>query len=254
MRFVIAAILILPLFTALDGQASRVHAASTEKSHVEKPLTNADVITMAKAGLGDEIVIAKIHQSPREELDVSVQALLDLKKRDLSKAVVEAMIKRVDKRTRQSTTVSPGSVSPVSKDRAIASAFNQQACVANFETEGGFLKGEGKRSFQDYPEIENWESLFDHLVQSVAAGGWQISNTNKEAGTVSGVQDARNIVQDVRHMLGGDVTKLTLNVLLKKRESGGIRAETVLLIPAGTKVTDKDAKAVFCRILGSIAP
>lgn len=251
---IIATILILALFTILDGQTSPAYAASVEKSDVEKPLKNIDVIAMAKAGLGDDIVVAKINQVPREELDVSTQALLDLKKRGVSKAVIEAMIKRVDRRAKQSTTVPPESGPPVSKDHAVAGAPNEPACLTNFETEGGFLTGETKRSFQDYPATEDWESLFGSLVRSVTSGGWQISNSNKEAGTITGVATVRNMVEDIRQYFGGSVTKLTLNVSLKKRESGGIRAETVLLIPAGTKLTDKDAKTVLCKILGATAP
>jgi hypothetical protein len=253
-RPVTIAIFILALFVALSGRVPCVHAASIEKSDGEKSINNTDVITMAKVGLGDDIVIAKIQQAPREELDVSVQALIDLKKRGLSKAIIEAMIKRVDKRAKQSTTVPPESGPLVSEGRAMASASKEPACIANFETEGGFLTGETKRSFRDYTETEKWESLFDSMVRSVTTGGWQISSSNKEAGTVTGVANVRNVVEDVRQMLGGGVTKLTLNVLLKRRESAGIRVETVLLIPAGTKLTDKDAKTVFCRILGSTAP
>lgn len=238
---------------AFDGSISRVQAASAQKSDVEQPLRNIDVITMAKAGLGDDIVVAKIQQAPREELDVSVQALLDLKKRGLSKTVIEAMVKRVDKRTKQSAALPPESGTPASGRSAMAGASGEPACVANFVTEGGFVRGETKRSFQDYPDIKNWESLFDGATRAVTRGGWQISNSNKEAGTITGVANVRNIVEDVRQLFGVDVTKLTLNVLLKKKESGGVRIETALAVPAGTMLPDDDAKTVFCRILGSIA-
>jgi hypothetical protein len=238
----------------LGGQALQVYADYPQKSDSEKPLKNPDVISMVKAGLGDQIVVAKIQQAPREELDVSTQALLDLKKKGLSKAVIEAMIKRVDKRGKQPTAVPPESVPPVSKGQDGAGASNESPCVANFVTEGGFLTGETKRSFQDYPETEDWGSLFDCLERSVATSGWQILSSNKDGGTVTGVANVRNIVEDVRQFFGGGVTRLTLTVLLKKKEAGGIRVETVLLVPAGTKLPDKDAKIVFCRVFGSPAP
>jgi hypothetical protein len=64
----------------------------------EKPITNGDVITLAKAGLGDEIVVAKIQQAPAEVLDVSVDSLIQLKKEGLSKPIIDAMIKRAGQR------------------------------------------------------------------------------------------------------------------------------------------------------------
>lgn len=39
------------------------------------------MISMVKAGLGDAIAIAKINQASSEELDVSTDALVDLKKK-----------------------------------------------------------------------------------------------------------------------------------------------------------------------------
>lgn len=120
-------------------------------------------------------------------------------------------------------------------------------------TEGGLLSGQTKKSFQEYPELRNRETVFDSLVRSVTTGGWQLSNSNKEAGTISGVANVRNIVEDVRQFLGGEVTKLTLNVSVKMKEPGIIRVETALFIPAGTLLPDEDEKCVFWRILGSVA-
>lgn len=232
----------------LGGQASQAQTTA-QKSNIEKPLKNTDVIMMSKAGLGDDIVITKINQAPREELDVSVQALLGLKKKGVSKTVIEAMIKRVDQRTKGPMTVPSQNVAPVSTQDS-ASASKQPACSANFEKDGGFVRGETKKSFRDYPEAKNRDSLFDSLIRSVMAGGWQVSKSDKETGTIVGVASVRNVVEDVRQFLGGDVTKLTLNVLLRMRDSGGIRVETTLLVPAGTLLPDEEAQTVFCRILG----
>jgi len=64
----------------------------------EKPLTNEAVLSMLRAELGDELVIAKIQQAPSEALDVSPEALIKLKQQGVSKAVLDAMIKRAGSR------------------------------------------------------------------------------------------------------------------------------------------------------------
>lgn len=64
----------------------------------EKPLTNDDVIALEKLELGDQLIVSKIEQAPNEALDVSTDALIKLKGQGVSKAVLEAMIKRVAQR------------------------------------------------------------------------------------------------------------------------------------------------------------
>ena len=64
----------------------------------EKPLTNEDVVALVKAELGDDLVIGKIRQAPREALDVSTDALVRLKKQGISKTVLDAMLKRAGER------------------------------------------------------------------------------------------------------------------------------------------------------------
>lgn len=64
----------------------------------EKPLTNEDVVALVTAELGDDLVIGKIRQAPQEDLDVSTDALVRLKKQGVSKAVLDAMLKRAGER------------------------------------------------------------------------------------------------------------------------------------------------------------
>jgi hypothetical protein len=248
----VLAILILALSIGWEGHASYAAQPDPRKPDVEKPLKNADVIMMSKTGFGDDVVIAKVNQTPVEELDVSVPALLGLKKKGVSEPVIEAMIKRVDqraKRPRTAPAAPPESGSPAAKGQGGAGVSSQPACVANYQTDGGIQRGETKRSFRDYPEA-NSDSLFDTLARSVTTGGWQISKSNREAGTITGAANVRNLVEDVKQFFGVEVTKLTLTVLLKKKESGGTRVETVLEVPIGTHLPDEDAQTIFCRILG----
>jgi hypothetical protein len=69
-----------------------------KESTFEKPLTNDDVIGMFKAGLEDDIILAKIQQAPAEALDASTDALIRLKKEGLSKPVIDAVLRRVSQR------------------------------------------------------------------------------------------------------------------------------------------------------------
>lgn len=67
-------------------------------SSKEKPLTNEAILTMLRAGLGDDLVIAKIRQAPAQALDVSPEALVALKQKGVSEAVLNAMVKRAGDR------------------------------------------------------------------------------------------------------------------------------------------------------------
>jgi len=57
----------------------------------KKPLTNADVVQMAKAGL-DETMIIKVIEANDTAFDVSPQAVMDLKNAGVSQPIIEAML------------------------------------------------------------------------------------------------------------------------------------------------------------------
>lgn len=59
-----------------------------------KPLTNADVVAMSKAQLDDDVVIAKIQQAATVDFDVSTEGLIALKQAGVSKAIMDAMLKK----------------------------------------------------------------------------------------------------------------------------------------------------------------
>jgi hypothetical protein len=73
--------------------AISVCALSQSALAIEKPLTNDDVVAMIKAGLGDDLVIAKINSARELNLDVAPETLIKLKKEGVSKAVLDAMIR-----------------------------------------------------------------------------------------------------------------------------------------------------------------
>ncbi|HEX7677202.1 MAG TPA: hypothetical protein VF713_03700 [Thermoanaerobaculia bacterium] len=69
-------------------------AGSSHKKKPQKALTNEDVIKLVKAEMGDKVIIDKINASPGDKLDTSTDALIRLKKAGVSKAIIDAMIKR----------------------------------------------------------------------------------------------------------------------------------------------------------------
>lgn len=85
---------------AAAGASAPPPQSASQGSQVpaERPLTNADVIALVKLELGDDLVISKIQQAPVEALDVSTDALIKLKGEGVSKAVLDAMIKRAAQR------------------------------------------------------------------------------------------------------------------------------------------------------------
>lgn len=75
----------------------------------EQVLTNEEIASLVKADLGDEIVIAKIRNAPKVQLDVSTDALVTLKKAKVSSPVIAAMIERA---ARQPSTASASGTDP----------------------------------------------------------------------------------------------------------------------------------------------
>jgi hypothetical protein len=58
----------------------------------QQPLTNQDIINMAKAGMSDQIIITAIHSQPNH-FDLSANNLISLKQAGVSNAVLDAMLK-----------------------------------------------------------------------------------------------------------------------------------------------------------------
>lgn len=85
-------------------------------SQTEAPLTNAEVIKLWKAGLGDEIVIAKIEGSGRTAFALDTDNLIELKKSGVSQAVISAMLRKASGRSAAPTatgaTPPPGPPAP----------------------------------------------------------------------------------------------------------------------------------------------
>lgn len=79
---------------ASDDPGMKAPDVSGQTQAARKPFTNRDVIALVRADLGDRIVIDKIRSMPGDNLDTSTEALIHLKKVGVSRAVIEAMLKR----------------------------------------------------------------------------------------------------------------------------------------------------------------
>lgn len=68
--------------------------AGPSGSEEAKPLSNESVVTMVKAGLGTDLVIAKIRQAPAVGFQLEVDDLVALKQQKVPETVIQAMLER----------------------------------------------------------------------------------------------------------------------------------------------------------------
>lgn len=81
-----AVLAVLALLVATTGARAEDKTA--------KPLTNEDVVKLAKLGLGDDVVVAKIQEAHAVDFKTEVDDLEKLKADGVSAAVIAAMLKR----------------------------------------------------------------------------------------------------------------------------------------------------------------
>jgi hypothetical protein len=79
---------------------TQLTAAQPGPSERDKPLENTDVVAMAKAGIGESVILAAIQYAPRERLANAPEALASLKGEGVTEAVVSAIVSRVESRTK----------------------------------------------------------------------------------------------------------------------------------------------------------
>lgn len=84
-RVLSAAALLVVLFDTSFAQAPTAPAA---------PMTNSDVVKMAKLGFGNDVIEAKVRQAPAVDFKLEVDDLSKLKAAGVSQNVISAMLKR----------------------------------------------------------------------------------------------------------------------------------------------------------------
>lgn len=89
-------------------------------SAAEAPLTNQDVVSLSRLGIGDAAVIAKIRQAPAVDFRLGVDDLSALKKAGASGAVIAAMLERAAAETNAAAP------------QAAGGAFKEPDYIGNF--------------------------------------------------------------------------------------------------------------------------
>lgn len=85
----------------LKTQGAALGAASqptNASQRTAKALGNDDILSLVKVGLDDALIITKINQAPAVAFDVSTDGIVSLKTAKVSNAVIDAMMKRADKK------------------------------------------------------------------------------------------------------------------------------------------------------------
>lgn len=82
----------------MKGRGSAPARASGSDAGSAKALRNDDILSLVKVGLDDSLIISKVQNAPATEFDVSTDALVTLKKAGVSNAIVNAMMKRAEKK------------------------------------------------------------------------------------------------------------------------------------------------------------
>jgi hypothetical protein len=86
------------------------------QAEAPKPLTNEDVVQLARLGLGDAVIVAKIEQSPAVEFRLEVADLERLKAEGVGTDVIAAMLKKST--PAPSTPAQPAAPPPAEPARA----------------------------------------------------------------------------------------------------------------------------------------
>jgi hypothetical protein len=117
-----------------------------------------------------------------------------------------------------------------------------EQCRSSFAKEGSFLKGTTYRSHADFSGMSR-DTVFEKAAQSLAADGWQITNTNKDIGLITALQQA----------VGGG-RNTPLNVVLKQQGADIVRVEMSFALGAMMKAPDDSVRDDFCKVLSGIGP
>jgi hypothetical protein len=80
-------------------------------AQTQKPLTNADVVSMTKDGFAPALIVKAI-QSGATDFDVSAQALIELKNAGVDQSVMEAMLTAQGSKPSAATEAAQGAMTP----------------------------------------------------------------------------------------------------------------------------------------------
>lgn len=124
-------------------------------------------------------------------------------------------------------------------DNKSTSGINEQnrACAPNFTVDGSFFSGKTFKCSNVYLTLSKTKA-FDIILESIAANGLQIINSNKESGLISAAQGVSG--------RGGNA--VPLNVIVKKLETRGVRVEATIRAAAGILAPDSYVEDRMCMV------
>jgi hypothetical protein len=77
-----------------QGAPSPPAAVQAPAQPEEAPLTNDEIVQLAQAGLGSDVIVAKINEAGSESFDLSTKAMIELRRKKVSQKVIAAMLQR----------------------------------------------------------------------------------------------------------------------------------------------------------------
>lgn len=115
-------------------------------------------------------------------------------------------------------------------------------CANNFTAEGGLWTGMRYRTFEEFPKKAPG-AAFDALLRTVAASGYQIQSSSKEAGTISASQSISY----------GQGKTAPLNLVIQPSVPSGIRVEVSFMTSGGVSAPSEGVQKEFCKLLAAVA-
>jgi|ERR1700681_128525 len=176
-------LLLMLLFIATSTRGIAQHQAMEP----DKPLDNADVLAMKKAGIGTSVILAAVKYAPLERLDSSSEALSALRRSGIEDAVVTAIAGRVE--SRQKSAAAAGSSTGNSQAGRARKPADVKLFFADKPTEP--FRELGRVSADKYGTFgrSRKREAIDEELKSKAAelGGDAVINITEDFASVSGV-------------------------------------------------------------------
>src|SRR5450432_185814 len=199
----------------------------------QKPLTNDDVIKMAKAGLDDDVIISTV-QANANAFDLSPDGLIALKKGGVNSKVLHAMqaLGKADADTGASSAATSTPPTPA-KDSGKKDASNKKD------------KNSGKASSSNNDTLTNWKGPLMRLAVMDLAGSalkMQTATQSSTTTTTVAIPPPADFARGLTEMLTTALTKTERFVVLERAALDKVTAEQDL--GAGGRVNPEFAPQV----------
>jgi len=153
-------------------------AAAVSAQGATKPLTNDDVLTLAKAGLGEGTIIAAI-QAQDSSFDISAPALLQLKQDGVTTNVLGAMVTAMGKQ-RTAASVPPSGTTSINKEpsaSATADPSNQGPSTSQAPAAPTSTKRSWLRAFTAHGAVgQALSSAGSHIADGTSQAGSSVKS------------------------------------------------------------------------------